>query len=146
MKTALVVMDKILYILLLTCSLINAQEFDGFSITKTEENVTIDYVDVTRDVLYQNTENGLEIVYVPKGKLELTKKEYKIFLKDLKKLGKYKNEMLYEKGERYGKIKSEEITEEKYTMDSYSYITYAIYFTNLENETCEIKLEDIEKL
>ena len=54
--------------------------------------------------------------------------------------------MLYEKGERYGKIKSKEITEEKYTMDSYSYITYAIYFTNLENETCEIKLEDIEKL
>ena len=54
--------------------------------------------------------------------------------------------MLYEEGERYGKITSKEIIREKYTMDSYSYITYAIYFTNLKGATCEIKLEDIEKL
>jgi hypothetical protein len=139
-------MDKILYIFLLTYFLISTQEFDGFSIIKTKENVTIDYIDVTRDILYQNTENGLEIVYTPKGKLELTNKEYKIFIKDIKKVGKYKIEMLYEEGERYGKITSKEIIREKYTMDSYSYITYAIYFTNLKGATCEIKLEDIEKL
>jgi hypothetical protein len=139
-------MDKILYIFLLTYFLISTQEFDGFSIIKTKENVTINYIDVTRDILYQNTENGLEIVYTPKGKLELTNKEYKIFIKDIKKVGKYKIEMLYEEGERYGKITSKEIIREKYTMDSYSYITYAIYFTNLKGATCEIKLEDIEKL
>lgn len=139
-------MDKILYIFLLTYFLISTQEFDGFSIIKTKENVTIDYIDVTRDILYQNTENGLEIVYTPKGKLELTNKEYKTFIKDIKKVGKYKIEMLYEEGERYGKITSKEIIREKYIMDSYSYITYAIYFTNLKGQTCEIKLEDIEKL
>ena len=139
-------MDKILYIFLLTYFLISTQEFDGFSIIKTKENVTIDYIDVTRDILYQNTENGVEIVYTPKGKLELTNKEYKTFIKDIKKVGKYKIEMLYEEGERYGKITSKEIIREKYTMDSYSYITYAIYFTNLKGQTCEIKLEDIEKL
>ena len=139
-------MGKILYIFLLTYFLISTQEFDGFSIIKTKENVTIDYIDVTRDILYQNTENGLEIVYTPKGKLELTNKEYKIFIKDIKKVGKYKIEMLYEEGERYGKITSKEIIREKYIMDSYSYITYAIYFTNLKGQTCEIKLEDIEKL
>ena len=117
-------MNKILlFILLLYSSLLNSQEFDGFSITKTKENVTIDYIDVTRDILYQNTENGIEIVYTPKGILELTKKEYKAFIKDLKKLGKYKNETLYETGEKYGKIKSEEIIKKKYIMDSYSYIT-----------------------
>ena len=136
----------LLYILLLTCSLISAQEFQGFSITKTKEKITIDYVDVTKDILYQNTENGLEIVHTPKGKLELTNKEYKTFIKDIKKVGKYKIEMLYEEGEKYGKITSKEIIREKYIMDSYSYITYAIYFTNLEGKTCEIKLEDIEKL
>ena len=139
-------MDKILYIFLLTYFLISTQEFDGFSIIKTKENVTIDYIDVTRDILYQNTENGVEIVYTPKGKLELTNKEYKTFIKDIKKVGKYKIEMLYEEGERYGRITSKEIIREKYTMDSYSYITYAIYFTNLKGATCEIKLEDIEKL
>jgi len=139
-------MDKILYIFLLTYFLISTQEFDGFSIIKTKENVTIDYIDVTRDILYQNTENGVEIVYTPKGKLELTNKEYKTFIKDIKKVGKYKIEMLYEEGERYGRITSKEIIREKYTMDSYSYITYAIYFTNLKGQTCEIKLEDIEKL
>jgi hypothetical protein len=139
-------MDKILYIFLLTYFLISTQEFDGFSIIKTKENVTIDYIDVTRDILYQNTENGVEIVYTPKGKLELTNKEYKTFIKDIKKVGKYKIEMLYEEGERYGRITSKEIIREKYIMDSYSYITYAIYFTNLKGQTCEIKLEDIEKL
>ena len=140
-------MDKILYIFLLTYFLlISSQEFDGFSITKTKEKVTIDYIDVTRDILYQNTENGLEIVYTPKGKLELTNKEYKTFIKDIKKVGKNKIEMLYEEGERYGRITSKEIIREKYIMDSYSYIHYAIYFTNLKGKTCEIKLEDIEKL
>ena len=139
-------MDKLLYILLLTCSIINGQEFDGFSIIKNKKNVIIEYTDVTRDILYQNTDNGLEIVYIPKGKLELTNKEYKTLVKDLKKAGKYKNETLYEKGEKYGTIGSEEIIREKYVVHHWSFITYAIYFTNLENETCEIKLEDIEKL
>ena len=139
-------MGKILYIFLLISYLVGTQEFDGFSITRTKEKTTIDYIDVTRDILYQNTENGVEIVYTPKGKLELTNKEYKTFIKDIKKVGKYKIEMLYEEGERYGKITSKEIIREKYTMDSYSYITYAIYFTNLKGQTCEIKLEDIEKL
>ena len=139
-------MGKILYIFLLISYLVGTQEFDGFSITRTKEKTTIDYIDVTRDILYQNTENGLEIVYTPKGVLELTNKEYKIFIKDIKKVGKYKNETLYEQGEKYGKIKSKEIIREKYIMDSYSYVTYAIYFTNLKGATCEIKLEDIEKL
>tara|TARA_R110002051_G_scaffold102227_1_gene173446 strand:+ start:365 stop:787 length:423 start_codon:yes stop_codon:yes gene_type:complete len=140
-------MDKVfLFILLLTSPLISSQEFDGFSIIKTKENVTINYIDVTRDVLYQSTENGLDIVYTPKGVLELTNKEYKTFIKDVKKVAKYKIEVLYEAGEKYGKIKSKEIIREKYIMDSYSYITYAIYFTNLKGATCEIKLEDIEKL
>ena len=139
-------MGKILYIFLLISYLVGTQEFDGFSITRTKEKTTIDYIDVTRDILYQNTENGLEIVYTPKGVLELTNKEYKTFIKDIKKVGKYKIEMLYEEGERYGKITSKEIIREKYIMDSYSYITYAIYFTNLKGQTCEIKLEDIEKL
>ena len=139
-------MGKILYIFLLISYLVGTQEFDGFSITRTKEKTTIDYIDVTRDILYQNTENGLEIVYTPKGKLELTNKEYKTFIKDIKKVGKYKIEMLYEEGERYGRITSKEIIREKYIMDSYSYITYAIYFTNLKGQTCEIKLEDIEKL
>ena len=76
-------MGKIIYILLLTSFLVSSQEFDGFSIIKTKEKITIDYIDVTRDILYQNTENGLEIVYTPKGKLELTKKEYKTLIKDL---------------------------------------------------------------
>jgi len=139
-------MGKILYIFLLISYLVGTQEFDGFSITRTKEKTTIDYIDVTRDILYQNTENGLEIVYTPKGVLELTNKEYKTFIKDIKKVGKYKIEMLYEEGERYGRITSKEIIREKYIMDSYSYITYAIYFTNLKGQTCEIKLEDIEKL
>jgi len=139
-------MGKILYIFLLISYLVGTQEFDGFSITRTKEKTTIDYIDVTRDILYQNTENGVEIVYTPKGKLELTNKEYKTFIKDIKKVGKYKIEMLYEEGERYGRITSKEIIREKYIMDSYSYITYAIYFTNLKGQTCEIKLEDIEKL
>ena len=87
-------MGKILYIFLLISYLVGTQEFDGFSITKNKENVTIDYIDVTRDILYQNTENGLEIVYTPKGKLELTNKEYKTFIKDIKKVGKYNGNFL----------------------------------------------------
>ena len=142
----LVAMDKILYILLLTCSIISGQEFDGFTITKNKKSVVINYTDVTRDKLYQNTENGLEIVYVPKGEIELTNKEYKLLVKDLKKAGKYKNETLYEQGEKYGTIGSEEIIREKYVVHHWSFITHAIYFTNLDNETCEVKLEDIEKL
>ena len=74
-------MDKILYILLLTCSLISGQEFDGFTITKNKKNVIINYTDVTRDILYQNTENGLEIVYIPKGEIELLIKNIDYLLK-----------------------------------------------------------------
>ena len=74
-------MGKILYIFLLISYLVGTQEFDGFSITRTKEKTTIDYIDVTRDILYQNTENGVEIVYTPKGKLELTNKNIKYLLK-----------------------------------------------------------------
>lgn len=142
-------MNKLIYLIILIFStMVTAQEIvisDGLTINKSE-TVTITFTDVTRDILYQNTENGVEIVYTPKGKLELTNKEYKRFVKDVKEAGKYKGEVLYEEGEKYGKLSTKTIQRDKYVVDSYSYVEYAIYFSNLEVQTGELLLKDINKL
>ena len=142
-------MNKPIYLIILIFStMVTAQEIvisDGLTINKSE-TVTITFTDVTRDILYQNTENGVEIVYTPKGKLELTNKEYKRFVKDVKEAGKYKGEVLYEEGEKYGELSTKTIQRDKYFIDSYSYIEHAIYFSNLKVQTGEILLKDINKL
>ena len=142
-------MRKLIYlIILLFSTMVTAQETvlsNGLTITKTEI-VTITFTDVTKDILYQNMDQGLEIVYTPKGKLELTNKEYKRFVKDIKEAGKYKSEILYEEGEKYGKLSTKNISRDKYEIDSWSFINYAIYFSNLEVETGELLLKDINKL
>ena len=128
--------------------MVTAQEIvisDGLTINKSE-TVTITFTDVTRDILYQNTENGVEIVYTPKGKLELTNKEYKRFVKDVKEAGKYKSEVLYEEGEKYGKLSTKTVQRDKYVVDSWIFIEHAIYFSNLEVQTGELLLKDINKL
>ena len=142
-------MKKLIYLaIVLLSTMVTAQEIvlsDGLTINKAE-TVTITFRDLTRDILYQNTENGLEIIYTPKGKLELTIKEYKTFVKDVKKAGKYKGEVLYEEGEKYGKLSTKTIQRDKYIIDSYSYVEYAIYFSNLKVQTGELLLKDISKL
>ena len=142
-------MRKLIYlIILLFSTMVTAQETvlsNGLTINKAK-TVTITFTDVTRDILYQNTENGIEIVYIPKGKLELTIKEYKKFVKDVKKAGQYKGETLYEEGEIYGELSTKNISRDKYEIDSWSFINYAIYFSNLEVETGELLLKDIYKL
>ena len=142
-------MNKLIYLsILLFSTIVTAQEIvlsNGLTITKTEI-VTITFTDVTKDILYQNTDQGLEIVYTPKGKLELTNKEYKRFVKDIKEAGKYKSEILYEEGEKYGELSTKNISRDKYEIDSWSFINYAIYFSNLEVETGELLLKDINKL
>ena len=142
-------MNKPIYLIILIFStMVTAQEIvisDGLTINKSE-TVTITFTDVTRDILYQNTENGVEIVYTPKGKLELTNKEYKRFVKDVKEAGKYKGEVLYEEGEKYGKLSTKTIQRDKYVVDSWIFIEHAIYFSNLEVQTGEILLKDINKL
>ena len=142
-------MNKLIYLIILIFStMVTAQEIvisDGLTINKSE-TVTITFTDVTRDILYQNTENGVEIVYTPKGKLELTNKEYKRFVKDVKEAGKYKSEVLYEEGEKYGKLSTKTVQRDKYVVDSWIFIEHAIYFSNLEVQTGELLLKDINKL
>ena len=142
-------MNKLIYLIILIFStMVTAQEIvisDGLTINKSE-TVTITFTDVTRDILYQNTENGVEIVYTPKGKLELTNKEYKRFVKDVKAAGKYKSEVLYEEGEKYGKLSTKTVQRDKYVVDSWIFIEHAIYFSNLEVQTGELLLKDINKL
>ena len=142
-------MNKLIYLIILIFStMVTAQEIvisDGLTINKSE-TVTITFTDVTRDILYQNTENGVEIVYTPKGKLELTNKEYKRFVKDVKEAGKYKGEVLYEEGEKYGKLSTKTVQRDKYVVDSWIFIEHAIYFSNLEVQTGELLLKDINKL
>ena len=142
-------MKKMTLLLIVLFSTIGtAQEIilsDGLTINKAE-TVTITFRDLTRDILYQNTENGVEIVYTPKGKLELTNKEYKRFVKDVKEAGKYKGEVLYEEGEKYGKLSTKTVQRDKYVVDSWIFIEHAIYFSNLEVQTGELLLKDINKL
>ncbi len=142
-------MNKLIYLsILLFSTIVTAQEIvlsNGLTITKTEI-VTITFTDVTKDILYQNMDQGLEIVYTPKGKLELTNKEYKRFVKDIKEAGEYKSETLYEEGEIYGELSTKNISRDKYEIDSWSFINYAIYFSNPKVETGELLLKDINKL
>ena len=142
-------MNKLIYLsILLFSTIVAAQEIvlsNGLTITKTEI-VTITFTDVTKDILYQNMDQGLEIVYTPKGKLELTNKEYKRFVKDIKEAGEYKSETLYEEGEIYGELSTKNISRDKYEIDSWSFINYAIYFSNPKVETGELLLKDINKL
>ena len=61
------------------------QELKGVTIDKSEI-VTITFEDGSRDRLYQNTDDGgVELVYIPKGELKLTPKEYERFVKLIKK-------------------------------------------------------------
>ena len=142
-------MNKLIYLsILLFSTIVTAQEIvlsNELTITKTEI-VTITFTDVTKDILYQNMDQGLEIVYTPKGKLELTNKEYKRFVKDIKEAGEYKSETLYEEGEIYGELSTKNISRDKYEIDSWSFINYAIYFSNPKVETGELLLKDINKL
>ena len=142
-------MNKLTYLsILLFSTIVTAQEIvlsNGLTINK-KEIVTITFTDVTKDILYQNMDQGLEIVYTPKGKLELTNKEYKRFVKDIKEAGEYKSETLYEEGEIYGELSTKNISRDKYEIDSWSFINYAIYFSNLEVETGELLLKDINKI
>jgi|TARA_R110002153_G_scaffold155162_1_gene307228 phosphosulfolactate synthase (CoM biosynthesis protein A) len=142
-------MNKLTYLsILLFSTIVTAQEIvlsNGLTINK-KEIVTITFTDVTKDILYQNMDQGLEIVYIPKGKLELTNKEYKRFVKDAKEAGEYKSETLYEEGEKYGKLSTKNISRDKYEIDSWSFINHAIYFSNPKVETGELLLKDIYKL
>ena len=125
----------ILFLVVGTLSVVNAQTKivgQGFTIETSEQFTTIVFEDGLKDKLYQNTENGIELVYNPMGELILTQKEYKQFIKDINKASKRKNS---------------EIVRTKYTVNSYSWSEDSIYFNN--NETLavgEIFINDISKI
>ena len=125
----------VLFLVVGTLSVLNAQNKivgQGFTIETSEQFTTIVFEDGLKDKLYQNTENGIELVYNPMGELILTEKEYTQFKKDIKKASK-----------RY----NVEIVRKKYTVNSYSWSEDSVYFNN--NETLavgEIFLVDIEKI
>ena len=116
----------ILFLVVGTLSVVNAQ-------TKiVGQGFTIVFEDGLKDKLYQNSENGLVLVYNPMGELILTQKEYKQFIKDINKASKRKNS---------------EIVRTKYTVNSYSWSEDSIYFNN--NETLavgEIFITDLDKI
>jgi hypothetical protein len=117
-----------------TLSVVNAQtriEGKGFTVQTDEQFATIVFEDGSRDKLYQNTENGVELVYNPMGELILTKKEYEQFIKDINKARK-RSEI--------------EIVRKKYTINSYTWSDDSIYFLhNKTNAVGEIFLTDINK-
>ena len=125
----------ILFLLVGTLSVVNAQTKivgQGFTIETSEQFTTIVFEDGLKDKLYQNSENGVVLVYNPMGELVLTQKEYKQFIKDINKAAK-----------RY----NVEIVRTKYTVNSYSWSEDSIYFNN--NETLavgEIFLTDLDKI
>jgi len=125
----------ILFLVVGTLSVVNAQTKivgKGFTIESSEQFTTIVFEDGLKDKLYQNTENGVELVYNPMGELILNAKEYIQFKKDIKKASK-----------RY----NVEIVRKKYTVNSYSWSEDSIYFNN--NETLavgEIFLTDLDKI
>ena len=129
------VLAIILFLVVGTLSVVNAQTKivgQGFTIETSEQFTTIVFEDGLKDKLYQNTENGIELVYNPMGELILTQKEYKQFIKDINKASKRKNS---------------EIVRTKYTFNSYSWSEDSIYFNN--NETLavgEIFINDISKI
>ena len=106
------------------------QELKGITIDKSQI-VTITFEDGSRDKLYQNTDNGVELVYVPKGELKLTPKEYERFVKLIKKASKRTNS---------------EYKEDKYIINSYSWSDDSVYFVNEKNHIGEIAIKDIDKL
>ena len=107
------------------------QELRGITIDKSEI-VTITFEDGSRDKLYQNTDGGgVELVYIPKGELKLTPKEYERFVKLIKKASKRTNS---------------EYKEKKYIINSYSWSDDSVYFVNNENNIGELFIEDIDKL
>ena len=125
----------ILFLVVGTLSVLNAQTKivgQGFTIETSEQFTTIVFEDGLKDKLYQNTENGIELVYNPMGELILTQKEYKQFIKDINKAAR-----------RY----NVEVVRKKYTVNSYSWSEDSIYFNN--NETLavgEIFLTDLDKI
>ena len=125
----------VIFLLVGVLSVVNAQVKivgEGITIEKAQYN-TIEYIDGSKDKLYQNTDNGgVELVYVPKATLILNEKEYKQFVKDINKASKRKDI---------------EIVREKYTVNSYTWSDDSIYFS--DNKTLsvgEIFLVDIEKI
>ena len=79
----------ILFLVVGTLSVVNAQTKivgQGFTIETSEQFTTIVFEDGLKDKLYQNTENGIVLVYNPMGELILTQKEYKQFIKDINKM------------------------------------------------------------
>jgi hypothetical protein len=129
------VLAIILFLVVGTLSVVNAQTKivgQGFTIETSEQFTTIVFEDGLKDKLYQNTENGIELVYNPMGELILTQKEYKQFIKDINKAAR-----------RY----NVEVVRKKYTVNSYSWSEDSIYFNN--NETLavgEIFLTDLDKI
>jgi len=125
----------ILFLLVGTLSVVNAQTKivgQGFTIETSEQFTTIVFEDGLKDKLYQNSENGVVLVYNPMGELVLTQKEYKQFIKDINKAAK-----------RY----NVEIVRTKYTVNSYSWSEDSIYFNNNETSAVgEIFLTDIDKI
>ena len=130
----LMIFTIMFFILVGTLSVVNAQtriEGKGFTVQTDEQFTTIVFEDGSRDKLYQNTENGVELVYNPMGELILTNKEYEQFIKDINKARKR------------SKI---EIVRKKYTINSYTWSDDSIYFLhNKTNAVGEIFLTDINK-
>lgn len=106
------------------------QELKGITIDKSEI-VTITFEDGSRDKLYQNTDDGVKLVYVPKGELKLTPKEYERFVKLIKKASKRTNS---------------EYKEDKFIVNSYSWSDDSVYFSNEKMNIGELFIEDIDKL
>ena len=109
------------------------QELRGIKIDKSQsEFITITFEDGSRDKLYQNNDaGGVDLVYVPKGELKLTPKEYERFVKLIKKASKRTNS---------------EYEEDKYIINSYSWSDDSVYFVNKKNHIGELFIEDIDKL
>ena len=131
----IMVLAIIIFLLVGTLSVVNAQTKivgQGFTIETSEQFTTIVFEDGLKDKLYQNSENGVVLVYNPMGELVLTQKEYKQFIKDINKAAK-----------RY----NVEIVRTKYTVNSYSWSEDSIYFNNNETSAVgEIFLTDIDKI
>jgi len=131
----IMVLAIIIFLLVGTLSVVNAQTKivgQGFTIETSEQFTTIVFEDGLKDKLYQNSENGVVLVYNPMGELILTEKEYIQFKKDIKKASK-----------RY----NVEIVRKKYTVNSYSWSEDSVYFNNNEtNAVGEIFLKDIKKI
>ena len=103
------------------------------SVKKDKESVIVKYIDESRDMLYQNTDDGrAELVYVPMDSITFTIKEYDKFVKDVKKTAKW---MDYE------------LKRKRYILNAYPYAEDAIYVFNNETEGIgKILINQINKL